>query len=421
MAGVMSRAQPASAAGGPNPGPVFLILFGAAFFLAGMALFVFVFLLPLANGIAARSWTETPCTIVASKVTTHRGHKSGTTYGVQLRYAYRVDGREFQSDRHRFFNGSGGGRAASEAVVRQNPPGRKTVCYVNPRAPADAVLDRTGSGGLATGLFTLVFVAIGAGVMTAGFRARRRAKTPPPLSAGAAPPARAGASTGAAGEITGPVVLRAEASRGGAFAAALFMAVVWNVLVWGVFWPGFNQTGPGAEAPLFRWAFALLFGGAGVAAAGMALRRFLLLFAPRIELTLSAGAVPLGGTAALSWRLRGRAGAIRALRLRLEGREEATYRSGKKNRTDKRAFAAFELFHGSGLNDIRCGRTTLCVPPDSMHSFASDHHKIVWTLRVEGEIPWWPDVQDEFPLTVTPVRAAPSLDEPTENRDARGA
>jgi hypothetical protein len=35
-----------------------------------------------------------------------------------------------------------------------------------------------------------------------------------------------------------------------------------------------------------------------------------------------------------------------------------------------------------------------------MHSFAAKNNKIVWTLHVRGEIPRWPDVDDEFPFTV---------------------
>jgi hypothetical protein len=35
-----------------------------------------------------------------------------------------------------------------------------------------------------------------------------------------------------------------------------------------------------------------------------------------------------------------------------------------------------------------------------MHSFKSDNNRIVWTLHVHGDIAFYPDVNDEFPITV---------------------
>ena len=37
-----------------------------------------------------------------------------------------------------------------------------------------------------------------------------------------------------------------------------------------------------------------------------------------------------------------------------------------------------------------------------MHTFAAPHNKVVWCLKVRGEIPRWPDVDEEFPLEVLP-------------------
>ena len=48
------------------------------------------------------------------------------------------------------------------------------------------------------------------------------------------------------------------------------------------------------------------------------------------------------------------------------------------------------------------GEAEFEVPADSMHSFAASNNQIVWTLNVQGDIPWWPDVSLSFPITVTP-------------------
>jgi len=53
---------------------------------------------------------------------------------------------------------------------------------------------------------------------------------------------------------------------------------------------------------------------------------------------------------------------------------------------------------------MRSGNGTVTIPADSMHSFTSTHNKIIWTIRAEGEIPRWPDLSEEFALTVLPSR-----------------
>ena len=45
------------------------------------------------NVLAARSWTPVPATVVASNVRSHHG--DGTTYSVNVLYAYEVAGRGY--------------------------------------------------------------------------------------------------------------------------------------------------------------------------------------------------------------------------------------------------------------------------------------------------------------------------------------
>ena len=48
-------------------------------------------------------------------------------------------------------------------------------------------------------------------------------------------------------------------------------------------------------------------------------------------------------------------------------------------------------------------RVSFTVPPDTMHSFAARHNKVVWQLKVQGEIPRWPDVDESFDFEVLPA------------------
>jgi hypothetical protein len=53
--------------------------------------------------------------------------------------------------------------------------------------------------------------------------------------------------------------------------------------------------------------------------------------------------------------------------------------------------------------EIARGELAVSIPDDTMHSFAGDHNKVVWVVRVSGEVPGWPDVNDEFPVEIHPL------------------
>ena len=54
--------------------------------------------------------------------------------------------------------------------------------------------------------------------------------------------------------------------------------------------------------------------------------------------------------------------------------------------------------------EIAEGRATVVIPHDAVPSFTAKHNKIVWRLLVQGEIPNWPDIEDEFVLDVVAHR-----------------
>lgn len=138
-----------------------MVAFFAVFLLAGSGFSLF-FIRPALKVLEAKSWPSTPCTIVNSQVRTHSG-EDGATYSVDVLYTYVFAGREYKSNRYRFLGGSTGGYAQKERIVRRLPPLTRTVCYVNPENPAEAVLDRDLSSDYAFGLLPLVFVAVGLG------------------------------------------------------------------------------------------------------------------------------------------------------------------------------------------------------------------------------------------------------------------
>jgi len=374
--------------------------FFGIFLAVGLGVFYGMFLRPMMKIEQAKDWPEIPCTVISSRVQSHEGDDS-TTYSVDIFYAYTFNGREYKSNRYSFMLGSSSGYERKKAVVNAHPPGKKAVCYVNPDDPAEAVIERGYTDDVWFCLIPLVFVAVGAGgiFFTVRNHLRKKAKT-----------ARRDVDAYAhtyAGTVdrevpAGPVILKPKHSPLVKLVGVTFAAAFWNgivsIFVWQVIkgW----RTGHGEWGPtLFLIPFVLI----GLGLIGGIVYFLLALFNPRPKLTLSSGAVPLGGTAELRWEFTGQVRRIGKFEIVLEGREEATYRRGTNTVTDKEVFATLPIVQIDDWRDMAAGEATLAIPPDTMHSFEASNNKIIWTLKVHGDIRMWPDVKAAFPLTVLPI------------------
>ncbi|HXO22143.1 MAG TPA: hypothetical protein VOA87_19670, partial [Thermoanaerobaculia bacterium] len=113
-----------------------------------------------------------------------------------------------------------------------------------------------------------------------------------------------------------------------------------------------------------------------------------------------------GDTAQLAWRFSGAPSRIGRLRITLEGREEATHAAGKSSTTERSTFLVLPLVDATEPTAIPAGTASLAVSARTMHSFAGRRNRIVWSLKVAGEIRRWPDVDDEFEVAVLPAAVA---------------
>jgi hypothetical protein len=408
--GTPAQPAPLSEKGGAPPRWMPAAFFGL-FLAAGLGAFYAIGLRPLGQVLEARAWLETPCTVVSSQVKRHQGSK-GATYSVNILYAYEVGGREYRANRYHFMGGSSSGQAGKAEVVGRYPPGSKAVCYVNPRDPTDAVLERGFTADLCWGFLPLIFVLIGAGGLVYSFRHReagagarddgrgRRIGSHLSGQDPSTPPARGGE------EGALPKVLKADMAPVTKLLGSIAVAAFWNgivlVFVWQVV-QGWRRHKPEWFLTLFIIPFVLI----GLGMILFVIRTFLALMNPRPTLTVTPGAVALGTPLEIKWELGGRAHAVRRLRIRLEGREEAQYRRGTRTYTDKSVFASFDLANTADRLAIQAGQTRLTIPAGLMHSWTGDSNKIVWAIKVTGEIPWWPDVDEEFTLAVRPQSIPP--------------
>jgi len=374
-----------------------LRLFFGLFFLAGVAAFYGLTIRPLWLVLMATRWVETPCVIDSSRVGVHRGSRARDrpAYTVDLVYHYEFRGIPFTSRRYQFTGASSSGRKDKEQVVSQYPVGRNAICYVNPSAPAEAVIDRRANLTMAAGAFSLLFVAVGG----FGLWFAPRLAGPQQMASMNAMPVVAPAS----GEW---VEIKPQVTPLGKFLGLLAFGIVWNgfisIFVYFIFFSPSH-----AGTPLFAKIFVGLFVLIGVLIILAAIGGFIALFNPRIVLATRTPAIPLGGQFRFQWKIKGRVEKLKKLSIRLEGSEQATYHSGDNLQTTTHLFADVPVLELLDRDILPEGELGVVIPAGLMHTFTGRHNRIIWRLHVRGEIPLLAPVDEDFPFTVLP--APPSV------------
>jgi len=206
-------------------------------------------------------------------------------------------------------------------------------------------------------------------------------------------------------EMSDPRLLKRVSSRIGSLIAVGVFAAIWNGGLWFVFVNGIGFFRHRAMG-LFDWIeliFLLPFLAVGLVLIGVAIYQWMSLYNPKAEITITPGTPKLGGKLDLRWRLTGRIHALRNLKIVLEGREEATYRRGTSTCTDTKSFFILEAASVSHATLMAEGSANVTLPANTMPTFKSPNNRIIWSLRVRGEIPRWPDLNEEFVIDIAPA------------------
>lgn len=119
------------------------------------------FWVPMWNLLAAGSWEKVPCTILSSQVKERSGSKGGRDYAVEIAYRYGYHGQSFCGNKYDFASWSFCGSKGARVIVEAYPSGRKTVCYVNPSSPGEAVLNPEFRADYLFGMLPLIFFIVG--------------------------------------------------------------------------------------------------------------------------------------------------------------------------------------------------------------------------------------------------------------------
>ena len=381
------------------------------FMIPVVVIFYFFSVVPLGGWLDAEDWPTTECTITHSELHVGEDSDGDPVYTLDIVYDYTWEGVAHTSDRFDFAGGSNYTRSVKEAFVEQYAEGTQHPCFVNPDAPEDSVLNRDfnityllGVGAMLFPTGLLVFMLI-----------RRRRQGHKSLSVRGKLQERPTDP----GFDHGPITLKGKNNR---------IVILVLVTIFAVFWNGIVAIMSTSILPeiqsdgIMSWTslFLLLFMLIGLGLIGAVLYNFLALFNPKPDLTLTPGYLPLGGSATLEWQFRGNAQRIRKLTVTLVGEEKATYRRGTDTVTDTNRFEVITLIDTKASPEIAQGSVTLSIPEFSVPTFHAPNNKIRWHLKVNGDIPRWPDVSQEFELTIAPLptgrdTVTPSLAEFTLN------
>jgi len=391
--GLSSKAKKNSRAGRGVGIAIFTVLL-----LVGLGLTEPLSVKPISKANAAKNWPETPCKIIWSRVQTHKGEDSDT-YSVDIFYEYEYEGQIHRSNRYGFIGGSSSGYDSKKAIVAKYPRGSMQSCYVNTDQPLEAVLKRDLGFGVLLGLIPLILSLIGIGGLVAMRKKGSKAATQ----------AQRFSSTSPLGEAdfdldrdnpNQAIEFQPGGKRLAGFFVALGIALFWNgivsVFVWQVV-QSFRSGSPEWFLTIFMIPFVVI----GLLIIIAVFYTFFALFTPKPVVTVSPGSPKLGEEIRVSWRLRGSSGRLKNLRLTLSGHEKATYRQGTNTRTDSKTFYRREIaiVDRQGIDLIQ-GEGRITLPLDLCPSLKLGNNEIEWSIKVEGEIPFSPDLQDRYVITV---------------------
>lgn len=387
-----------------------LYAFLAIFAIIGLCLFVFQFALPVFNTWRASRWTPVNCSILSSTVITNKGSDS-SSYSPDVGYSYTVNGQEYTGNRYSFFKLDFQNTYQPQALIQPYPSGTTATCYVDPSNPANAVLNRNFQAKAWVNLgISLAFVLIPGAIIFFIAKANRQAadgvsqgqSSWQPKAGGnvAAPPAGQGDKYSL--PTTGEVVLKPVISPAGASCAIGAIALFWNgIISFFIFQTVFSGKAL-SGGNIFFLVFMVPFVLVGIGILLAALASFGGLFVPRPVLTASSSTVPLGGTVNLRWESKRSFINPKSIKITLEAREEATYTRGTDTVTDKSVFLSRVIFE-SAPGAPQNGGIAIQIPADGMHSFEAKRNKILWALKVKGDVTYWPNFEDEYRILVTPL------------------
>jgi hypothetical protein len=193
-----------------------------------------------------------------------------------------------------------------------------------------------------------------------------------------------------------PLVLEQAISRKWKAIGMTIFALLWNGITWSI---GYLVI---RDKVIVAMIFLALFALIGLLILFGAIYSILQLFNPTTVVVCSQSQVHPGSEFEISWLQKGNASRIKRLMIAIEAYEEASYRQGTTTRTEKSIFYSHLLVSTDVPDEIQSGFRIFELPLDTMHTFRGSKNKIEWTIRVHGDVPFWPDISDDFSIVILP-------------------
>ena len=388
-------------------GCVVTVLF-SIMILMGSAGFVILFGLPFSNYMGIGEWVETPCEIVSCEVVNNRRGRNS----LEIEYQYDIQGEHFTSSQYHASENFSHSRSKLLKIANKLQAGTKTVCFVNPDDISQAVLNRDFEPAMLIGLVSLLFVFVGllglffGRPLAQAFITTRLSKIQSQEWRTAASLAEKSANTQEDWQqdfgSSGLTELKSGSNPKAMLIFMLVFSLFWNGIVSIFVLQVITEWGQGNQ-PWFMTLFMIPFLLVGIGTAGGVIYMFLAMFNPKPTVIVSDATIILGDSFVMDWNFSGSISSIRKLQIQLVGTEWAQYRQGTNTVTDEKEFHCEDVFVTEQSAEMQAGKVEIVIPQQTMHSFNASNNKIKWMLKLKGDIPRWPDVNQKYEFTVLPI------------------
>lgn len=372
----------------------------AIFTIVGMGLLAGLVFPTAKKYSAVRSWEPVEATVIWSKLRS-QSSDDGTTYRPDIFYRYHYQGEDYRSNSYSLLSGSSSGRSGKQAIVNAHPRKHKFTCYVNPKKPWQALVNRDLGWWALFGLFPLTFLAIGlGGIVQLLKNPGKRFPAHSPANSGDTTTTHL-SSRGQANGQTTPRKPKGK-NRWGQFIGHLFFAVFWCGIV-SIFFinvlKGWTSGNPDWFTTIFLTPFVLI----GVFAVVTIPHSFLAIFSPRFDFDIKEKELKPGLATKFRWQQTGGSGQLTQMTITLLGREEATYKQGTNRSTATSLFYKKEIFQSTHPTEMLNNECDLIFPADALPTLVGEHNQIIWQLELHGAVKNRPDVREQMELTLQPL------------------
>jgi len=363
-----------------------------------------LFLSPVIQIANAKKWVEVPCTITKSQVESHSGDDS-ETYSIEINFKYQFDSRWYEGGQYSFNFGSSSGFQGKNEVVMQYPVGLKSVCYVDPKNPQSAVINRGYFDDLWFSLIPLLFLLIGVFGLFFTLRSKSikgEANFKKTFGHNKMPTPNQIIENKSDHFFHNEKIINESSG----WLGFIFMFVFTS------FWLGIVCFAASITAEsgsprvilfvIFSDFLLLIFGSIGILLIFLCLYLLLKQFNPKFVVELYSSKINLGDEFKFKITSKGNINKINKVTVSFMGIESARYSIGTNTKTETHTFFEYQLPVNGALDRFLGSTITIKIPADKMHSFTSYHNSIEWKIIFTGEIPMNPDIRAEFIIKVGP-------------------